>query len=172
MSEEFQTNFTDITLAMDLSLSSPGFAVLAVFEGKPIVLEVSHIKTNAKKSHGFRIGQIAEEITRLIMLYSPKHYVREKGFSRFPATTQAIFKVVGVADYVSYIFGKFEGSAVEIAPTSVKKAVTGDGKASKEDVAFAVHSILQLEDKEFFANDDESDAAAVGVAFYKQKGMI
>lgn len=173
MTEEFKSNFTDIVLAMDLSLSSPGFAVLALFEGKPIVLEVSHVKTTASKSHGYRLQQIAIEISRLITQYEPEHYVREKGFSRFATTTQALFKVVGVADYVTHQFAtQAEVRAEEIAPTSVKKMLSGNGKASKEDVAFAVHSVLQLEDKDFFANDDESDAAAVGVAYYMMKGLI
>ena len=52
-------------------------------------------------------------------------FVREKGFYRFPHETQALFKVVGGADYK------------EISPSAVKKLLTGNGKASKDDVAMA-----------------------------------
>lgn len=163
--------FTNVTLAMDLSLSSPGFAVLALFEGNPIVLEVSHVKTSAKQSHGYRLYEIANEISRLIVAYQPEHYVREKGFSRFAAATQALFKVVGMSDYITYVYGD-DAKVDEISPTSVKKAVTGSGKASKQDVQDAVIRILQIDNPDHFANDDESDACAVGIAYYKSKRLI
>lgn len=165
------TNFTDITLAMDLSLTSPGFAVLAVFEGEPIILEASHVKTDAKQPHGARLSQISHEIMRLASLYEPEHVVREKGFSRFPAVTQTLFKVVGVSDLTLNQFGIYVGKSGEISPTSVKKAVTGNGRADKQAVQDAVMEILQLE-RIYFANDDESDAAAVGIAYLKQEGLI
>lgn len=164
-------SFIHITLAMDLSLSSPGFAVLAVTDdGEPILLEKSHVKTNAKKPHGFRLCEIGEEIERYIDAYDPKHIVRERGFSRFPATTQTLFKVVGVSDKIAYYHaGKVSH---EIAPTSVKKLVTGNGKASKKDVEKSVIKRLRIDKSNFFDTDDESDAAAVGLAFMIQKGLI
>ena len=47
-------------------------------------------------------------------------FVREKGFSRFPNETQALFKVVGIADFTAWKYGHREFH--EIAPTTVKKA--------------------------------------------------
>ena len=163
--------FKNITLALDLSLSQPGFAVIALTdEGQPIILEKSHVKTNAKKPHGFRIDQVMKEMERYYLAYKPEHVVREKGFSRFPATTQALFKIVGSSDVMAH-WHKSE-PVHEIAPTSVKKAITGSGKASKDEVADAVIRILQIEQPNFFATDDESDAAAVGITYLKQIGAI
>lgn len=164
------TNFTHITLALDLSLTSTGIAVLAVTpERQPIILEVSHVKTLAKHSHGHRLWQISDEIERYFKAYSPEHVVREKGFSRFPAVTQALFKVVGCSDMVAHLYGH---TVEEIPPTSVKKAVTGNGKASKDEVATEISRILRIEDADYFDTDDESDAAAVGIAYLRQKGLI
>lgn len=171
--------FKHITLAMDLSLAQPGFSVLAITdEGYPIILETSHVKTNAKKPHGERLIEIADEIERLLHDYNPQHVVREKGFSRFPAVTQALFKVVGVSDYVLCECGEFNPNYElpktidEIAVTSVKKLVTGNGKASKSDVEKSVRKRLQIDRVSYFANDDESDAAAVGLAYYVKNGLI
>ena len=61
--------------------------------------------------------------------------MREKGFSRFPYETQALFKVVGVADLTAW--QKCRAVYEEIAPAAVKKLLVGSGKASKEDVAAA-----------------------------------
>lgn len=62
-------------------------------------------------------------------------FVREKGFSRFPHETQALFKVVGVADLAAW--QKCRAVYEEIAPSAVKKLLVGSGKASKEEVAAA-----------------------------------
>jgi len=165
----------NVTLALDLSLSSPGFAVIAVTdEGDPILLEKSHVKTNANQSHGYRLHQIAVELERLMLNYKPEHIVRERGFSRFPTTTQALFKVVGVSDFLAQITGtreKFTTNIYEIAPTTVKKAVTGNGRASKKDVEKEVAKWLQIDRTNFFETDDESDAAAVGLAYLVENGI-
>lgn len=62
-------------------------------------------------------------------------FVREKGFSRFPHETQVLFKVVGVTDLAAW--QKCRAAYEEIAPSAVKKLLTGSGKASKEEVAAA-----------------------------------
>lgn len=182
--------FKHVTLAMDLSLSQPGFAVLAITDdsspiiadrGKPILLEKSFVKTNVKKPHGYRLGEISDEIRRYMKEYDPSHIVREKGFSRFPTVTQTLFKVVGVSDLV--VSEDYTHKTVhEIATTSVKKLVTGNGKSTKEEVAIATFKRLQIENTDdfYYVNtkgeriliDDMTDAAAVGLAYYKQKGLI
>ena len=175
-------SFEHVTLAMDLSLSQPGFAVLAITDGKPIVLETSVVKTDAKKSHGERLEDIDSELEGYLWGYKPTHIVREKGFSRFPAVTQTLFKVVGVTDLViAFYTGCFDEApkeAHEIPVTSVKKLVTGNGKATKEDVAEAVFRRLQIENTdEYYTKsgkliDDKTDAMAVGLAYYIEKGLI
>lgn len=167
------TKFKDVTLAMDLSLNGPGFAVLAVepTTNKPIALEVSSLNNSRIKTHGEKLTVIQTEIKRLLDVYGPEHIVREKGFSRFAATTQALFKVVGVVDLTLYKHGH-KAIPKEIAPTSVKKIVTGNGKSSKEDVQTAVMQALQIEDENYFSNDDESDAAAVGLAYLVKNERI
>jgi len=169
MKTEGMTPFTHITLALDLSLTSSGIAVIAITEGQPIILEASHIPTLSKHSHGHRLWQISDEIERYFKAYSPEHVVREKGFSRFPAVTQALFKVVGCSDMVAHIYGH---TVAEIPPTTVKKAITGSGKASKDEDAAEDMRVLRIQDADYFATDDESDAAAVGITFLKQKGLI
>ncbi|MBP1938155.1 crossover junction endodeoxyribonuclease RuvC [Paenibacillus sediminis] len=62
--------------------------------------------------------------------------------------------------------------AANITPTSVKKIVTGSGKAEKADVAQAVRKWLRLPDDYRFATDDESDAAAVILAHLISENLI
>lgn len=60
-------------------------------------------------------------------------FVREKGFFRFPHETQALFKVMGIADLTAW--QKCRAAYEEIAPSAVKKLLTCSEKASKEEVA-------------------------------------
>lgn len=163
--------FKHVTLAMDLSLSQPGFAILAITdEDTPILLEKSYVKTRQAAKHGEKLSQIQTEIRRYFDAYNPEYVVREKSFSRFAASTQAIYKVNGVCDLTAYEYG--HKAIDEIAATSVKKLVTGNGKASKDCVMASVIERMQIEQADYFANDDESDAVAVGLAYYIREGLI
>lgn len=78
-----------------------------------------------------------------------------------------MFKVVGVSDLTAHTSEAMPFE--EIAPASVKKLVTGSGKASKDEVMSALARYIgQWE----YACDDESDAAAVGVAWLIQSGLL
>jgi crossover junction endodeoxyribonuclease RuvC len=62
-----------------------------------------------------------------------------------------------------------EVPVVEYAPKEVKKAVTGNGNASKEQVRFMVRSLLSIsEDQELRL--DASDALAVGLCHAQRNG--
>lgn len=93
--------------------------------------------------------------------------MRERAFSRFSHETQVLSKVVGIADLVAWQRSK--SVFHEIAPTTVKKLLTGSGKAEKETVAQALERYLGLQ---AYQTDDESDAAAVGIAWLLQKKLL
>ena len=118
-----------------------------------------------KKCHGQILSEIYNLITELAVNIAV--FVREKGFSRFPHETQALFKVVGIADLAAWRTSKTE--FVEIAPTTVRKLLTGPGKAGKEEVAAVLEQYVgKLE----YATDDESDAVAVGITWLISQKLI
>lgn len=53
----------------------------------------------------------------------------------------------------------------EINAATVKRLIGGHGKADKDEVADGVRRILRLGDDYTFATDDESDAAAIVLAW-------
>lgn len=73
---------------------------------------------NASKSHGEVLSEIAHCMMSVIP-DKPCVYVRERGFSRFAAETQALFKVVGISDLIAWDTDRavFE----ELAPMTVKR---------------------------------------------------
>lgn len=156
-------------LAIDSSLACPAFSVLRFdLDNRTVdVLHLGHVKTNSKKPTGYRLSQINEILESLLELYSYDEIVMEKGFNKFATATQQIQRTVGLLLYRMWDHSSYE--IAEIAPTTVKKALTGSGKASKQEVADALESYVgQIK----YANNDESDATGVGIAYGKQKGWL
>ena len=161
-----------LLLALDLSLSSTGYAVIQWEDSKATVIEVGHIdnkrKGRMKWSHGKRLLHIYEELSFVINSYPDiELVVRENGVSRFNRATQVLFRVVGVVDLLLEEYGLQPSEEISISET--KKLITGNGKAEKEEVATAVQQYLT--ESTTFVNDDESDAVAVGVAYCLKEGL-
>lgn len=98
--------------------------------------------------------------------------VREKALDKQAGpqssrTIEVLHKVVGVSDLYAWAFGGrvFE----EIPPKTVKKLVANDQNAEKEAVAEALGQFIG---SHTYACDDESDAAAVGIAWLIQQGKL
>ena len=162
-------------LSMDLSLSFPAFAIIDFSGGKAIVVDIKYCdnKKCGKLSHGERLHRIANVLRDIAEEYPDINVVvREKGFSRFAATTQSLFKVVGVSDLeVFRIFGITEID--ELSPTTVKKYITGNGKADKDGVEAGVRKLLDVSQKDLaFKTDDCSDAVAVGFSWLIKEGHL
>lgn len=158
----------DKLLALDLSLSSTGYAVTERNpDGTISVIEVGHIDNKkqgrSKWSHGKKLERIHNELCAVFDRHPDiSRLVREQGFSRHNRATQALFRVVGIADYIAEIMAS--QSITEYSVPTVKKAITGDGRADKQQVADEV--LNYLSEKIEFAVDDESDAVAVAVCHY------
>ena len=134
------------------------------------MIELGHIdnkhKGRMKWSHGQKLERICTTLCDLMSKHQPTVVIREKGVTRFNKATQAIFRVVGIADYAVWISSSTV--CVEIGITEAKKLITGSGRAEKDAVATEVQKFLTAPAQ--FAVDDESDAVAVGVAYCLKQG--
>lgn len=138
---------------------------------KAAVIELGHIDNKKqgrmKHSHGRKLLNIFATLKDVFNRHPEiTTVVRERGVTRFNKATQVIFRVVGVADLLTEMILK--DSCHEIGISEAKKAITGSGKAEKEEVAEKVQKFLT--NHVAFAVDDESDAVAVGVAFLLKQG--
>lgn len=122
-----------------------------------------HVDTSkCKGGHGEKLSMIYDAIYELAN--QSDYFVRERGFSRFPATTQILFKVVGTSDLA--LWDAKRAAFEEITPSEVKKVVAGNGKATKGEVGECLSSYVGVQ---AYACEDESDAVAVGVAWMQKK---
>ena len=88
--------------------------------------------------------------------------------------TQLVFSSWAAADLALHTFGYLvDPASLKLTPTTVKKTVTGSGKAEKSEVAEAVRRMLRLPpDYPFAKGYDDSDACAVILAYLLRENLI
>ena len=116
------------------------------------------IDTHKEKETKLKLKLIGDDFKKLMKVYPPSVVVIEQGFTRFNASTQAIFRVHGL---VNYLFCDYE--QIYYPSTTVKKVVGGKGNMSKEELQ---KSIIEENSRVDFDNYDESDAYAVGLTYF------
>lgn len=146
--------------ALDLSLNSTGVALFTT-DGK--FIKTLTIDTRKEKETKLKLKKIGDTFLELIKEYEPQTVVIEQGFSRFNKSTQAIFRVHGITNY---LFWKYP--QVYYPSSSIKKIITGKGNVNKQ----VLQEALLLEHPGIiFGNNDESDAFAVGKTYFIKKGI-
>jgi len=143
---------------LDLSMSCSGISIFSN-DARPIL--VTSVDTKIGVNHQEKLKLIAETLLSLKKKYPPETIVIEKGFYRFAASTEAVFKVHGL---VQYLF--WDIPQVLYAPTTIKKLIGGKGNMKKEEIRDAVSKIFP---EMVFANNDESDAVSIALCFFKKR---
>jgi crossover junction endodeoxyribonuclease RuvC len=160
-------------LGLDISLSSPGFAVIRVENRQAEIVFTFNVKTKPGRMRGFRYEVIEEELYTNLCLLGFKQFdgiIRETFHSRIPDTNAGVFGAWASVDRALARFG-MEVTA-QYSASQVKKAVTGKGKAEKPEVAAAVCKWLSLPADYQFKTNDESDACAIVLAHLIKEGLI
>lgn len=174
-----------ILVAADLSLRRPGFCVLYFNRNNenPISkVQLYSVDNKTKqKSRGQLLldnANIFKKILSLNIGHTPLFFVREKSINNCnvkmarsgSAAKSGVSEVVGVMDLIAWEIAHAEWD--EIYPVTVKKTVTGSGKSEKTAVAKCLPLYYGKENPLEFRCDDESDAAAVAIAWLISKGEI
>ena len=141
----------------DLSLSNTG---IAIFDEQGTPIKVFSIKTESKDNYNVRLKIIGKILLRYKKLYPPEHMVIENAFTRFNKATQALYRVRGIVEYLFW-----DTPMTFLSPASIKKIITGSGKAEKTDVE---NTIRKLYPSVEISNNDISDALAIGATYFKE----
>jgi crossover junction endodeoxyribonuclease RuvC len=154
-------------LGIDPGLNTTGYGIIDQKSFK--VIEAGVIRTKANTPIQDRINKIFEEISVLVEEHHPGVLVLEKIYSHYKHPTTAI--LMGHARAMAcLVCGKFNIRLVNYPSTRIKKAVTGNGHASKEQVQKMVQSLLKL--KKAPEPVDVSDALAMAISYcYIENGI-
>ena len=157
-----------IILGIDPGTTIMGFGIIKVVNKKMEFMLMDELILNKYDDHYLRLKKIFERTIQLIDTYNPDEIAIEAPF--FGKNVQSMLKL-GRAQGVAMAAGlSREVSITEYAPKKIKMAITGNGNASKEQVAKMLKSLLNL--KTLPKNLDATDGLAAAVCHFYNKGRI
>ena len=126
------------------------------------------IQLNKFESHYKRLGRIFERVTGLIDQYLPDELAIEAPF--FGKNVQSMLKL-GRAQGVAMAAAIARDIPIaEYAPLTIKQSVTGNGQASKEQVANMLRRLLNISEDRIPKLLDATDALAVALTHFYETG--
>lgn len=159
-------DFDKIVLGIDPGTNLMGYGVIGSVGNKYHLISMGAIQLKKYENHAMKLRAIFERITGIIESYHPDEVALEAPF--FGKNVQSMLKL-GRAQGVAMAAALNRNVPIcEYAPKRVKQAVTGNGNASKEQVAAMIKSLLSLNEKS--SNFDATDAAAVALCHFFQAG--
>lgn len=148
-----------IILGIDPGTLIAGYGVVERKGNAISLLDVGIIKNAGSVSMPLRLKKLYTVITTVIERFHPDEFAIETAF--YSKNAQSALKI-GQARGVSILAGvHYEIPVTEYSPREIKKAVTGKGAASKEQVQYMMTALLQLKSKPKYF--DSTDALAVAV---------
>lgn len=154
-----------IILGIDPGTNVLGFSVIECDEGSVRLLSMSTVHMETGFDTYEKLERIFRSLSDVICTYKPHEMAVEAPF--FGKNIQSMLKL-GRAQGVAIAAGMMAGLPVtEYSPKKVKSAITGNGNASKEQVALMLLQILKIETlPKYF---DATDACAVAICHFYQR---
>jgi len=158
-----------IILGIDPGTTIMGFGLIKVINKKMELITIDELLLSKYDSHYLRLKKIFEKTIQLIESYNPDEIAIESPF--FGKNVQSMLKL-GRAQGVAMAAGlSREIPIIEYAPKKIKMAITGNGNASKEQVAKMLQNLLKL--TSLPTNLDATDGLAAAVChFYNMDNPI
>ena len=152
-------------LGVDPGLNITGYGLVDFAAGEPVVVEAGTIQTDPKANMPRRIEQIHVDLAELLREFKPDLVAIEKLYAHYKHPRTAI--LMAHARGAVMLAARQAGIGVRDLPaTKVKKALTGNGHASKQQVQRAVQSQCSL--KELPEPPDVADALAIALCAGRQ----
>lgn len=161
-------------LGIDPGTATTGYGLIEIEDKKLKVLEWGLIETNKESSVENRLEKIFKETTALLKKLSPDVFIFEKIFF---ATNAKTVIAVGQAQGVMLLAASKSKIKIEsYAPGTIKKTITGNGRAKKKEVQQAIRRILgnQVKSKAHQKThfDNSADALAIALTHAMKGGEI
>ncbi len=132
-------------LGIDPGLQVCGYAVIETAGAGEKLIEAGVFRTAGGLSIEAKLNQIAEDVESLLKKFKPEIVAVEQLYSHYAHPRTAI--LMGHARGV--ILQKVAEAAVEVSSfsaTRIKKSITGNGRASKEQMQRSIQTLLSLPD--------------------------
>ncbi|WP_090120381.1 crossover junction endodeoxyribonuclease RuvC [Lutibacter oricola] len=157
-----------IILGIDPGTTVMGFGLIKVVNKKMELIQLNELNLKKYTDHYVKLKHIFERTIHLIDEYHPDEIAIEAPF--FGKNVQSMLKL-GRAQGVAMAAGLSREVAItEYSPKKIKMAITGNGNASKEQVAKMLQSLFKI--KEMPKNLDSTDGLAAAVCHFYNSGKV
>ena len=161
-------NTEKIILGIDPGTTIMGFGIIKIVGKKMEFIQMNELLLQKYDDHYLKLKLIFERTVELIDTFNPDEIAIEAPF--FGKNAQSMLKL-GRAQGVAMAAGlSREIPITEYLPKKIKMAITGNGNASKEQVALMLKSLLNL--KTLPKNLDATDGLAAAVCHFYNAGKI
>lgn len=161
-------NTEKIILGIDPGTTIMGFGIIKVVGKKMEFIQMNELLLQKYDDNYLKLKLIFERTVELIDTFNPDEIAIEAPF--FGKNVQSMLKL-GRAQGVAMAAGlSREIPITEYLPKKIKMAITGNGNASKEQVALMLKSLLNL--KTLPKNLDATDGLAAAVCHFYNTGKI
>ncbi|WP_248722044.1 crossover junction endodeoxyribonuclease RuvC [Seonamhaeicola sp. ML3] len=157
-----------IILGIDPGTTIMGFGLIKVVGKRMEFLQLNELDLKKYNDHYLKLKYIFERTIQLIDTYNPDEIAIEAPF--YGKNVQSMLKL-GRAQGVAMAAGlSREIPITEYLPKKIKMAITGNGNASKEQVAKMLQGLLGL--KTLPKNLDATDGLAAAVCHFYNSGKV
>lgn len=157
-----------IILGIDPGTAVLGYGIVLERGNKLSLLGLGVVKLDHLDDHGLKLQRIFQKTTALIAEYRPDCVALEAPF--YGKNIQVMLKL-GRAQGVAMATALNQDIPIfEYAPRKIKQSVTGNGNASKEQVAAMLKTLLKFDETPHFLDATDGLAVAVCHAFQSKVG--
>ncbi|MFN6013286.1 MAG: crossover junction endodeoxyribonuclease RuvC, partial [Flavobacteriales bacterium] len=156
-----------IILGIDPGTTVLGYGLIHIKQNKLHMLNFGVIQLNKLPTHPDKLKRIFDRLDGIIKEYKPDEMAIEAPF--FGKNVQSMLKL-GRAQGVAIAAGLGNNIPFEeYSPRRIKQSITGNGNASKEQVAAMLQKLLNFQDMPKYL--DATDGLAVAVCHHFSKGL-
>lgn len=164
LNKEFFLDSERIILGIDPGTTTMGYGVIVQHGTRMRLLVMGVLRLNKYASHALRLKKIFDRTTELIREYKPDELAIEAPF--YGKNVQSMLKL-GRAQGVAIAAALNQDIPVfEYSPKKIKQSITGNGNASKEQVAAMLQTLLAFDEQPEAL--DATDGLAAAVCHYFQ----
>lgn len=161
-------DYERVIMGIDPGTNVMGYGVLGINGKQLSVVVMGVVQLSKFESHYKRLARIFERVTGLVGQYLPDEVAIEAPF--FGKNVQSMLKLGRAQGVAMAAVLERDIPITEYAPLKIKQAVTGNGQASKEQVANMLRYILKIPQENMPHLLDATDALAAALAHYYETG--
>ncbi len=157
-----------VILGIDPGTQVFGWGVITITHGKANYVAMGINSLRGEPDHFTRLGSIFKEVDILIKKFNPTELAVEAPF--YGKNIQSMLKL-GRAQGAAIAAALHSGMPIyEYAPRKIKQSITGNGAASKEQVALMISKILSI--NELPESYDATDGLAAAMCHFLTSSIV